>query len=56
MAYVPDSLSSPDAPDAPRGSGVLSALFSRAVIAPIAAVIVFLAFWEFLGWINDWPN
>lgn len=56
MAYVPDSLSTPATPDAAPGSSILSKVFSRAVIAPIAAVIVFLAFWEFIVWVNDWPN
>ncbi len=23
---------------------------------PIAAIIIFLAFWEFLVWVNGWPN
>ncbi|MEO0701598.1 MAG: ABC transporter permease subunit [Pseudomonadota bacterium] len=56
MAYVPDSLSTPAAPTATPGNGLLGKIFSRAVIAPIAAVIVFLAFWEFIVWVNDWPN
>ncbi|MEO0692175.1 MAG: ABC transporter permease subunit [Pseudomonadota bacterium] len=56
MAYVPDSLSTPAAPTATPGSGILGKIFSRAVIAPIAAVVVFLAFWEFIVWVNDWPN
>ena len=28
----------------------------RRIAVPVAAMIVFLAFWEFLVWINDWPN
>ncbi len=45
----------PAAAQAPR-SGLIAALTSRAVVAPIAAVIVFLVFWEALVWINDWPD
>jgi len=33
-----------------------AALTSRAVLAPVIAVLVFLALWEALVWINDWPN
>jgi NitT/TauT family transport system permease protein len=50
MAYVPPSNPTP------KQGGALSFLTSRAVIAPIAAVIAFLAFWEALVWINGWPN
>ncbi len=28
----------------------------RGVAVPILAMIVFLSLWEFLVWINDWPN
>ena len=28
----------------------------RRIAVPVAAMIVFLVFWEFLVWINDWPN
>ncbi len=53
MAYVPT-----EAPERSKASGTsLTAwLTSRAVVAPVAAVILFLAFWEFLVWVNDWPN
>jgi NitT/TauT family transport system permease protein len=32
----------------------MSALRSAAV--PVAAILVFLCFWEFIVWVNDWPN
>ena len=53
MAYVPT-----EAPERSRASGtsLTAILTSRAVVAPVAAVIIFLAFWEFLVWVNDWPN
>ncbi len=53
MAYVPT-----EAPARSEASGTsLTALLtSRAVVAPVAAVVIFLAFWEFLVWVNDWPN
>lgn len=35
---------------------ITSFLTSRAVIAPIVAVFVFLCLWEALVWMNDWPN
>lgn len=50
MAYVPDLK-----PSTPGGS-FLKALASRAVLAPIAAMVVFLVFWELLVWVNGWPN
>ena len=46
-------MSDTQAPAAPRW---LKLLTSRAVVAPIAAVIVFLVLWEALVWINGWPN
>ena len=54
MAYVPVSAPKDSATGA--GRTVANALFSRAVVAPIAAVIVFLALWELLVWANGWPN
>lgn len=51
MAYVPDMN-----PRATARGGWLKALTSRAVVAPIAAIVVFLLFWEFLVWVNGWPN
>lgn len=54
MAYVPTSLTAPDSPSA--GSRVGRAIFSRAVLAPIAAVVVFLILWEALVWAMGWPN
>lgn len=29
---------------------------NRGIVIPLIAVIVFCLFWEFLVWINDWPN
>jgi NitT/TauT family transport system permease protein len=48
-------LSAPDAAPAARPVW-LKRLTSRAVVAPLAAVVVFLALWEALVRINDWPN
>jgi NitT/TauT family transport system permease protein len=31
-------------------------LGSRALLAPLAAIILFLVFWEWLVWVNGWPN
>lgn len=58
MTYVPDSLTAPKtaAETAPSGKGISGHFFSRAVIAPIAAVVVFLILWEALVWVNGWPN
>ncbi len=28
----------------------------RQVGVPLAATVIFLAFWEWLVWVNDWPN
>ncbi|MEM0936826.1 MAG: ABC transporter permease subunit [Pseudomonadota bacterium] len=56
MAYVPDSLTAPTQEATHAKGGIAAFLSSRAVVAPIAAVIVFLLFWEALVWINDWPN
>ncbi|MDA0962670.1 MAG: ABC transporter permease subunit, partial [Proteobacteria bacterium] len=53
MAYVPESLT---AARPPKGVGFIGALTSRAVVAPIAAVVVFLILWEVLVWANGWPN
>ncbi len=53
MAYVPTE--APARSTAP-GTSLTAWLTSRAVVAPVAAVIIFLAFWEFLVWVNDWPN
>ena len=50
MAYVPAPL------PRTRAQSLREALLSRAVLAPIAAVVVFLLFWEALVWVNDWPN
>jgi NitT/TauT family transport system permease protein len=59
MAYVPDSLTRPaggeDGGRAP-GAGLLGRLTGRAVVAPLAAVVVFVAFWEALVRVNGWPD
>lgn len=28
----------------------------RQILVPITAIVVFLGLWEFLVWVNDWPN
>jgi NitT/TauT family transport system permease protein len=58
MTYVPESLTAPQTGEAtaPRGKGVLGWLTSRAVVAPLAAVVVFLILWEALVWVMGWPN
>lgn len=28
----------------------------RQVVVPVAAIVIFGVFWEFLVWVNDWPN
>ena len=50
MAYVPDITRRG------KGGSFFKALTSRAVLAPLIAILFFLAFWEFLVWVNDWPN
>jgi NitT/TauT family transport system permease protein len=55
MAYVPASLTAPGTAGK-VGRGVLARLTSRAVVAPVAAVIVFVLFWEALVRLNDWPD
>lgn len=56
MAYVPDSLTSPASGATRPRSGLTAFLTSRAFLAPVIAVIVFLLFWEALVWINGWPD
>ncbi|GGB05278.1 ABC transporter permease [Allosediminivita pacifica] len=56
MADVPQPLTKPAGATGRGGSAVLAALTSRAVIAPIAAVVVFLVLWELLVWANGWPD
>lgn len=53
MAYVPSSMTSPDA-TAKRG--LTKSLLNKSVMAPLAAVVVFLCLWEFIVWVNGWPN
>ena len=55
MAYVPVNVPQSDTPSPARRS-IAGRVFSRAVLAPIAAVVVFLLLWEALVRINDWPN
>jgi len=52
MAYVPPPLT----PSRPAGGGLIAALTRRAVVAPCAAILVFLAFWEALVRVNGWPT
>ena len=28
----------------------------RGIVIPLIAIVVFLLFWEWLVWVNDWPN
>lgn len=28
----------------------------RKLLVPLAAIVMFLGFWEWLVWVNDWPN
>ena len=56
MADVPQPVTKPTDATGRGGSAVLAALTSRAVIAPIAAVLVFLVLWELLVWANGWPD
>ncbi|MEL7104322.1 MAG: ABC transporter permease [Pseudomonadota bacterium] len=44
------------APDATPKRGLSKSLLNKSVLAPLAAVVVFLCFWEFIVWINGWPN
>ena len=55
MAYVPTSLTAPDGEAAPRRR-IGGLLLSRSVVAPLAAVIVFVCIWEAAVWINGWPD
>lgn len=54
MAYVPTE--SPTSASGLKGASFIKVLTSRAVLAPIVAVIVFLLLWELLVWANGWPN
>ena len=56
MADVPQPVTKPAGAVGRGGSAVLAALTSRAVMAPIAAVLVFLILWELLVWANGWPD
>jgi len=29
---------------------------ARQIFVPVAAIVIFALFWEFLVWVNDWPN
>ncbi len=54
MAYVP--VDKPATTTAPKGASWIKVLTSRAVLAPIIAVLIFLVLWELLVWANNWPN
>ncbi|KAA9005694.1 ABC transporter permease [Histidinibacterium aquaticum] len=56
MAYVPTPLTSAKDAAAPHARSVASFLTSRAVVAPLAAVVVFLVLWELLVRVNGWPD
>ena len=28
----------------------------RGILVPVVAIVIFLAFWEWLVWVNQWPN
>ena len=53
MTYVPET-SPVEAP--PKGRGVTGFLLSRAVLQPIAAIIVIFVLWELLVMAMGWPN
>tara|TARA_R100000322_G_scaffold94439_4_gene58847 strand:- start:20578 stop:21405 length:828 start_codon:yes stop_codon:yes gene_type:complete len=53
MAYVPDPVAKRETP---TGGGMGRVLTSRAVLAPLIAMVLFVAFWEFLVWANGWPD
>lgn len=44
------------APDTARKRGLSKSLLNKSVLAPLAAVVVFLCLWEFIVWANGWPN
>ena len=54
MAYVP--VEKPVTTTPPKGTSLIKVLTSRAVLAPIIAVLIFLVLWELLVWANNWPN
>ncbi|MEL7116873.1 MAG: ABC transporter permease [Pseudomonadota bacterium] len=56
MAYVPVDSPKPASERVSKGTPWYQVLVSRAVLAPIIAVIVFLLLWEALVWVNGWPN
>jgi len=56
MAYVPAPITRPAEAVSSGGRRVLDRLTSRAVVAPIAAVVVFCLLWEALVWANGWPD
>lgn len=56
MAYVPTSIPTTETAAPASSRSITSAIFSRALLAPVAAVVVFLVFWEILVWANGWPN
>ncbi|MEO1239931.1 MAG: ABC transporter permease [Pseudomonadota bacterium] len=44
------------APDTATKRGLSKSLLNKSVLAPLAAVVVFLCLWEFIVWVNGWPN
>ncbi|MEM9248705.1 MAG: ABC transporter permease subunit [Pseudomonadota bacterium] len=56
MAYVPDGVAGPSAKGRGTRKTPLGFLTSRALLAPVVAVVVFLVVWEALVWLNGWPN
>lgn len=56
MAYVPEPVRSPGGAAGAAGRSVAGFLTSRAFLAPVGAVVVFLIVWEALVWVNGWPN
>jgi NitT/TauT family transport system permease protein len=51
--FVPKPVS---APAEAQGARRRAPWLSRGVVAPLVAVIVFLALWEALVWVNGWPD
>jgi len=56
MAYVPAPITRPEEAVTGAGRRVLDRLTSRAVMAPLAAVVVFCLVWEGLVRVNGWPD
>jgi NitT/TauT family transport system permease protein len=56
MAYVPAPITRPEEAVGARRRPLLDRLTHRAVVAPLAALVVFVLFWEALVWLNGWPD